>query len=122
MKTKKYSSPYLVGVGLGLVLLASFFISGHGLGASGTITRTIVAVEKTVAPDHVDQNKYLAKYGGGDTNPLKDWYVFEVLGLLVGGLLSGVLSGRVKKETITFGSLDRQGISQVGLDEIDLFC
>ncbi|MCP4146707.1 MAG: YeeE/YedE family protein [bacterium] len=99
MKKNKYLSPYLAGVGLGLVLLASFFISGHGLGASGTITRTITAVEKVVAPEHVNNNKYLAKYGGGDTNPLKDWYVFEVLGLLVGGLISGVLGGRMKKET-----------------------
>ncbi|MCK4766436.1 MAG: YeeE/YedE family protein [Candidatus Aminicenantes bacterium] len=99
MKTKKYLSPYLAGVGLGIVLLASFFISGHGLGASGVVTRTITAVEKIVAPEHVNQNPYLAKYGGGDKNPLKDWYVFEILGLLVGGLISGVISGRVKKET-----------------------
>lgn len=99
MKSKKYLSPYLAGVGLGLVLLASFFISGHGLGASGTITRAIVAVEKAAAPEHVNQNPYLAKYGGGDMNPLKDWYIFEILGVLVGGLVSGVLAGRVKKET-----------------------
>jgi uncharacterized membrane protein YedE/YeeE len=99
MKTKKYLSPYIAGVGLGLVLLASFFIAGHGLGASGTLTRAIVAVEKTVAPDHVNGNKYLAGYGGGEENPLKNWYVFEIIGLMVGALISGVLSGRMKKET-----------------------
>lgn len=99
MKEKKYLSPYLAGVGLGLVLLVSFFISGHGLGASGAVTRTIVAVEKVVAPEHVNNNKYLAKYGGGETNPLNDWYIFEVIGLLAGALVSGVLAGRMKKET-----------------------
>lgn len=98
MKAKKYSSPYLVGVGLGLVLLASFFITGHGLGASGGVMKTIVAAEKVVSQEHVDQNEYLAQYGGGDKNPLKDWYIFEILGVLVGGLLSGALAGRVKKE------------------------
>ena len=99
MKAKKYWSPYLAGVGLGLVLLAAFFITGHGLGASGALMRSVVAAEKVVAPDHVNQNKYLAKYSGGDSSPLKDWYVFELLGVLVGGLLSGALAGRVKKET-----------------------
>jgi hypothetical protein len=99
MSAKKYSSPYLVGVGLGLVLLASFFIAGHGLGASGAVMKTITAVEKTVSQEHVDQNPYLVQYGGGKKNPLKDWYIFEILGVLVGGLLSGALAGRVKKET-----------------------
>ena len=99
MAAKKYSSPYLAGFGLGLVLLASFFIAGHGLGASGSMMRSVVAVEKAVSAEHVNQNRYLAKYGGGESNPLKDWYVFELLGVLVGGLISGALAGRVKRET-----------------------
>ena len=31
---KRYSDPYLAGIGLGLVLLASFVLAGRGLGAS----------------------------------------------------------------------------------------
>ncbi|HEY4639739.1 MAG TPA: YeeE/YedE thiosulfate transporter family protein [Thermoanaerobaculia bacterium] len=31
----KYADPYIAGVGLGLVLLASFAFTGRGLGASG---------------------------------------------------------------------------------------
>ncbi|MFH2012996.1 MAG: YeeE/YedE thiosulfate transporter family protein [Pseudomonadota bacterium] len=99
MAAKKYSSPYLAGVGLGLVLLAAFFITGHGLGASGSMMHAVVAIEKVISPEHVNQNTYLAKYGGGNINPLKDWYVFELIGVLVGGLISGVFAGRVKKET-----------------------
>jgi len=98
-KTKKYWSPYVAGVGLGLVLLLAFFVTGHGLGASGALMRSVVAVEKSLSPDHVKENPYLIKYSGGDQSPLKDWYVFELLGVLVGGLLSGALAGRVKKET-----------------------
>jgi hypothetical protein len=98
-KTKKYWSPYLAGVGLGLVLLASFFVTGHGLGASGGVMKTVVAVEKAVSQEHVDNNPYLANYGGGDKNPLKDWYIFEILGVLAGALISGALAGRLKKET-----------------------
>jgi uncharacterized membrane protein YedE/YeeE len=99
MKSKPYASPYLMGVGLGLVLLAAFFFTGHGLGASGAITRSIVAVEKVVAPQHVNNNGYWKKYGGGEKNPLDSWLIFEVLGVVVGGLVSGAMTGRLKKET-----------------------
>jgi uncharacterized membrane protein YedE/YeeE len=98
MKTR-YLNPYVSGIGLGLVLLLAFLVSGRGLGASGAMMRTVVQVEKAVAPAHVARNFYLAAYGGGDRNPWKEWLVFETLGVLVGGLLSGGLAGRIRKET-----------------------
>ncbi|HOJ29351.1 MAG TPA: YeeE/YedE thiosulfate transporter family protein [Spirochaetota bacterium] len=98
MEKKPYASPYIAGVGLGLVLLAAFFFTGHGLGASGAITRSIVAVEKVISQEHVDNNAYLAEYGGGDTNPLNNWLVFQLLGVIVGGMLSGIIAGRFRKE------------------------
>ena len=94
----RYVNPYLAGIGLGLVLLAAFVISGTGLGASGAIMRTVVQLEKTVAPEHVNENFYLSGYGGADRNPLSHWLVFEALGVLVGGLVSGALAGRVRRE------------------------
>lgn len=96
---KGYMNPYLAGIGLGLVLLAAFVISGRGLGASGAMMRTVVKAEQVIAPAHVENNFYLAQYGGGDQDPWANWLVVEALGVLVGGLLSGVMAGRVKKET-----------------------
>lgn len=98
-KPAPYTNPYLAGILLGIVLLAAFVISGNGLGASGAMMRTVVQAEKVVAPEHVNNNFYLAQYGGGDTNPWKEWLVFETLGVLVGGLVSGALAGRLKIET-----------------------
>ena len=94
-----YSSPYLAGIALGLVLLFSFYVAGRGLGASGALMRTVVATEKVVSQKHVDNNTYLSKYGGGEKNPFNNWLIFEVLGVLAGGILSGSLAGRLKKET-----------------------
>ena len=99
MQPKPYASPYIAGVALGLVLLASFFITGQGLGASGAFQRAVVAVEKSIAPAHVNNNAYLAHYGGGKENPLANWIIFEVLGVLAGGLISGALAGRLRVET-----------------------
>ena len=99
MKKDGYSSPYLAGIGLGISLLLAFIIMGRGLGASGALMRTVVATEKVISQEHVDNNEYLAKYGGGDKNPLDNWLVFELLGVIAGAIISGALAGRLRRET-----------------------
>jgi uncharacterized membrane protein YedE/YeeE len=96
---EQYWNPYLGGVLLGLVLFASFFVAGHGLGASGGVNRIVVAVEDVVAPEHVDRVPYLAQLAGGDRDPLQHWIVWEVAGILLGGFVSGLLRGRVRLQT-----------------------
>jgi len=94
---KPYSNPYYVGVALGLVLLATFVIMGRGLGASGAFSTLISTGVATVAPEHAANNEYYSLYAGdGTTNPLKDWLLFEVIGVFFGGLLSGTFAGRLK--------------------------
>jgi uncharacterized membrane protein YedE/YeeE len=93
-----YWNPYLAGLGLGLVLLASFVIMGRGLGASGAFSSLVVTGMNVVAPDHTRTNEFYSEYiGDGSKSPLKDWLVFEVLGVFVGGFISGALSGRIKR-------------------------
>jgi len=95
MKTK-YMDPYLAGVLLGLVLIAAFYFSGRGLGASGAVKSVVVQAVDTVAPAHTAGSEYYSKYVGEGKNPLKSWLVFEVLGVIVGGFLSGAIAGRLK--------------------------
>lgn len=93
-----YSNPYIAGFGLGVVLLAAFVIMGRGLGASGAFSSLIAAAVQAVAPEHARQSEFYAEYlGDGTTNPLKDWLVFEVVGIFAGGLISGVLAGRMSR-------------------------
>jgi uncharacterized membrane protein YedE/YeeE len=90
-------NPYWAGFGLGLVLLASFVIMGRGLGASGAFTTALATTVHAAAPAHAEGNAFYADYlGDGTTNPLKDWLVFEVLGVFAGGFLSGALANRLK--------------------------
>lgn len=97
MHPQHYWNPYLVGVGLGLVLLASFVVMGRGLGASGALSTITATVVNAVAPEHTAGNPFYEGYlGDGETSPLKDWLVFQVLGLVVGGFISGALAGRNK--------------------------
>ncbi|MBN2502705.1 MAG: YeeE/YedE family protein [Anaerolineales bacterium] len=96
---KAYVNPYLAGALLGLVLFASFFITGSGLGASGGLNRMLVFVEDLVVPEHVDRTPYLLEMAGGERNPLDSWIVFVTIGVVLGGFTSGWLNGRVKIET-----------------------
>ncbi|MBW7933698.1 MAG: YeeE/YedE family protein [Gemmatimonadaceae bacterium] len=96
-KPQPYWNPYLSGIGLGLVLLAAFVVMGRGLGASGAFASTITAGLNTVAPEHVAGNPTYAEYLKEGSSPFKDWLVFEVLGVFVGGFLSGIFAHRVTK-------------------------
>ncbi|QBB71085.1 hypothetical protein ELE36_12390 [Pseudolysobacter antarcticus] len=88
-----YANPYVAGVGLGLVLLASFVLTGRGLGASGAFASASASLVSTIAPQGADTSAYFRGYleDGGFAS---DWLVFEVLGLLTGAALSAVIAGR----------------------------
>jgi hypothetical protein len=97
IRKSTYLNPYVGGVLLGLVLLATNFISGRGLGASGAIKSGVVAVVTTVNPAAVENSSFIKEYRESHTgHPLKSWLVFEMLGVVVGGFLSGALAGRLK--------------------------
>ena len=91
-----YWNPYYAGIGIGMVLLSAFVIAGRGLGASGAFTALVAVGVEKVAPHHAATNAFYRSYlGDGTTSPLKDWLVFEIVGVLIGGYVSGVLAGRV---------------------------
>ena len=95
MKTT-YMNPYLAGFLLGLTLLATIVITGRGLGASGALKSTVVATVSAVAPAHAQNSQfYKENIHSLHENPLKAWLVFEVLGVIIGGFLSGVVSDRL---------------------------
>jgi len=96
MKQKKYMNPYLGGTLLGLVLIVAFWVSGRGLGASGAAKSAIVAGVNTVAPTHVEKTAFYSDYLETHPNPLNEWLVFQMLGVIVGGFLSGAIAGRLK--------------------------
>lgn len=96
-KKSRYLNPYLGGVLLGLVLLAANIISGRGLGASGAIKSGVVAAVTTVNPSSAESSGFIKEFRESHTgNPMKTWLVFEMLGVLVGGFLSGAMAGRLK--------------------------
>lgn len=89
-------NPYLAGALLGLLLLATIYMTGRGLGASGAIKSFTVATVETLTPSHAEGTKFYEEYAQEHSgNPLKSWLVFEVTGVLIGAFLSGLISNRL---------------------------
>ncbi|ROL61372.1 hypothetical protein D9V86_05985 [Bacteroidetes/Chlorobi group bacterium ChocPot_Mid] len=96
MEEKQYMNPYLAGVLLGILLVATIYITGRGLGASGAIKSFTVATVETVAPEHTQTAKFYKEYSGEHSgSPLMNWLVFEIVGVLIGAFISGLISNRL---------------------------
>ncbi len=97
--TKPYANPYLGGLLLGIVLFLAFLLPGTGLGASGALAAVAAFLVDLIAPAHVDRVPILAHIAGGHKNPFSSWLIPVVIGLMIGGFVSGVIGGRAKWET-----------------------
>lgn len=91
-----YLNPYLGGVILGTFLFLAFYISGRGLGASGAVKNSVAASVNAIAPEHATKSAYYCQFAGGDKQPMNNWLVFEVLGVLAGAFFSGIVFNRLK--------------------------
>ena len=99
-RSERFWNPYLAGLALGLVLLATLLVTGNGLGASGAASRLGVGALALLAPGHVSANPYMGKYTAGGANPLDAWLVFEVLGVFLGGAVGAYSAGRLRRNVI----------------------
>lgn len=101
MKTDKkinrhvYWNPYFGGFLLGLIIILTFFLTGRGLGASGAMKSSVVAIVDNVSHTHAQNNAYYSMFISDDDTPMNTWLVFEALGILIGAFISGGLAGRI---------------------------
>ena len=88
---RPFWSPWIAGVLLGLVLLLTFVLTGHGLGATGFTTRLAAALGGNAAR----ANAYLGPLFE-DGQPLASWITWQVIGVALGAGFAAWRAGRFR--------------------------
>jgi hypothetical protein len=94
---RSYWSSYLAGSAIGLTLILTYYVMGHGVGASGAYTQWAAKLLQLIAPDHAQANTYLKDYLKLDSI-WQSWIVIEMLGVLLGGFIGAVTAKRFRFE------------------------
>jgi len=81
-------SPYVVGIGIGVLSWLAFLLSDKPLGCSTAFARTAGMAERLARGPKVDAKPYYQQF-----KPAIDWEWMLVLGVLIGSLASAALSG-----------------------------
>ena len=81
-------SPYVVGIGIGILSWLSFLLSDKTIGCSTAFARTSGMIERLFRGNKVMEKPYYKRYA-----PVVDWQWMLVLGVLIGAFLSAQLSG-----------------------------
>jgi len=87
-------NPYFVGFLLGLVLLATYAVTGRGLGATGAFSSVAAWLAGLFSPEHVAGNPVHSRYWN-DGAPLLSWTIFLLIGAFIGAFLSGRQASRI---------------------------
>jgi len=82
-------SPYVVGIGIGLLSCVTFLLSDKPIGCSTAFSRTSGMIEKLIRGGIVAEKAYYKKFA-----PVIEWEWMLVLGVFVGAFFSAVLSGQ----------------------------
>ncbi len=88
-------SPYLVGAGIGVLNILAFLLSDKAIGCSTAYSRTSGMIERAVFGPKVRDKAYYRKF-----EPVVDWEVMLVAGIVLGSFLSATLSGSFRPETV----------------------
>lgn len=81
-------SPYAAGIGIGILSWLSFLISRKPIACSTSFAKTSGMIEKLFLGKKVAQKPYYRKIGLG-----VDWQWMLVVGIIIGSLISALLSG-----------------------------
>lgn len=83
-------SPYIVGIGIGILSWFAFLLSDKAIGASTAYARTSGMIEK------IFNKKTLKKAYYKKFPPKIDWELMLVIGIIMGSFISAQLSGEFK--------------------------
>ena len=81
-------SPYVVGIGIGVLSWLTWLISKKPIGCSTSFARSAGMIEKLIRGRQVEDKPYYQ-----EIKPTIDWQWMLVAGMVIGALVSSLLSG-----------------------------
>ena len=81
-------SPYAVGIGIGVLSWFTWLVSNKPIGCSTSVARTSGMILKLFRGEKVESEPYYQ-----EVKPVVDWQWMLVVGMVVGALVSSLLSG-----------------------------
>lgn len=97
---KRAWSPYVVGVGIGILSWFAFASVNKPIGITTAFENTAALTEKAAVPGFEQRNPYFAEKAKENKSPKIDWEWMLVLGVFVGSFVSSKLSGDRSKEKV----------------------
>jgi hypothetical protein len=93
--TRRGWSPYIAGGLVGVLLVASVFLTGKYFGASTTFVRTAGMIEQAVAPEHAAGQEYYKK-----EKIIIEWQWMFVAGIFFGALVAAAFTKDFKSTPV----------------------
>jgi uncharacterized membrane protein YedE/YeeE len=88
-------SPFVVGVGIGVLSWVAFLLSDRPIGCSTAFVRTSGMIERLLRGHRVREKPYYQKFA-----PVIDWEWMLVVGVIIGAFISSRLSGTFDLEWV----------------------
>lgn len=92
---QKSWSPYVVGLGIGMLSWFAFATADHPLGITTAFEHSAALMEQAVAPQWAANNRYFE-----EETPKISWEWMLVVGVFLGALFSSLLSGDREKVVV----------------------
>jgi len=100
MDLRRRWPPVLAGIVIGSSAVVAYVTAGRGIGASGAITRFVAVVQHWLFPAVTEQSPYFSRYFAHGQNPLDNYLVYLMLGLLLGSFVGGLMARDVRIEVL----------------------
>ena len=91
--TMKSWSPYVVGIGIGVLSWFAFATADKHLAITLQYEHIAAMAQMILAPDAAATNRYYAVRAQAGLEPKIGWYLMVLVGVFIGALLSSWLSG-----------------------------
>ena len=93
-------SPYVVGIGIGVLSWFAFASADKHLAITLQYEHIAAMAQMTVAPEAVTTNRYYAVRAQAGLEPKVGWYLMLLIGVFMGSMLSSWLSGDRSRITV----------------------